>query len=153
MAEILGWYSFRTLTTTSSSSSTTPSDYTVQTLELKLKVSEFGQYGKGKQVKWRKVKKNMKNDRNSRENGRKPSMWSLNMRKSGEENLTRNARGGGKESKAIEQYTPLYVPHFFGYPSTLPPFFWLNIYPPQFWGQTSTPPPTMNQYGGSGGHN
>ena len=64
-------------------------------------------YGKGNQVKWRKGKKNMKNERNSRENGRKSSMWSLNLRKSGEENQTRNARGGGKESKALELYTPL----------------------------------------------
>ena len=34
----------------------------------------------------------------------------LNLREYGEENQTRNARGGGKESKAIEQYTPLHQP-------------------------------------------
>ena len=57
------------------------------------------EYGKGKQEKWRKGKKNMNNERNSRENGSKPSIWSLNFRKSGEENQTQNARGGEKESK------------------------------------------------------
>ena len=51
----------------------------------------------------------MKNEGKDREKGSKASMWSLNLRKSGEENQTRNARGGGKESKAIEQYAPLFM--------------------------------------------
>ena len=36
------------------------------------------------------------------------SQWSLNLRKSGEENQMWNVRGEGWESKAIEQYTPLF---------------------------------------------
>ena len=78
----------------------------------KIKGREVGEGKKSKSKgiwkgKARKGKKNMKNERNSRENGSKLSMWSLNLRKSGEGKSNAKARGGGKESKAIEQYTPL----------------------------------------------
>ena len=78
---------------------------------------------------------------------------------------TKNTLRGGVQNGAAfgHDYVPpifwvthLHSPHFFGYPFTLPPFFWLPIYPPpifllthlpspHFSGQTSTPSPSAKK--------